>query len=132
MGAKMMKVPDEPYLRQAGMLPERERMIAFEAADVTIAPTPDDLLAQPVLESMAVGTPVLASARNASAVAHCRRANAGLYYENREEFVEMLRLIARNPELREKLGEAGRRYVDQHYRWDAVVGRFERLIGRVR
>jgi glycosyltransferase involved in cell wall biosynthesis len=132
MGAKMMRVPDEPYLRQAGMLADRERMIAFEAADVTIAPAPDDLLAQPVLESMAVGTPVLASARNASAVAHCRRANAGLFYENREEFVEALRMIARNPELRERLGEAGRRYVDQHYRWDAVIGRFERLIGRVR
>jgi glycosyltransferase involved in cell wall biosynthesis len=132
MGVKMMRVPDEPYLRQAGMLPERERMIAFEAADVTIAPAPDDLLAEPVLESMAVGTPVLASARNASAVAHCRRANAGLFYENREEFVEALRLIAQSPDLRDRLGEAGRRYVDQHYRWDAVVTRFERLIGRVR
>ena len=90
------------------MLPERERMIAFEAADLTIAPSPDDLLAQAVLESMAVGTPVLASARNAAAVAHCRRANGGLYYENREEFVEMLRLIAREPQMRERLGEAGR------------------------
>ena len=76
MGVKMMRVRDEPYLRQAGMLPERERMIAFEAADVTIAPSPDDLLAQSVLESLAVGTPVLASARNAAAVEHCRRANA--------------------------------------------------------
>ena len=132
MGVKMMRVPDEPYLRQAGMLPERERMIAFEAADLTIAPSPDDLMAQSVLESMAVGTPVLASARNAAAVAHCRRANGGLYYENREEFVEMLRLIARDPQLRGRLGEAGRRYVDQHYRWDAVLGRFERLLGRIK
>ena len=40
MGVKMMKVPDEPYLRQAGVLPDRERMIAYEAADVTIAPGP--------------------------------------------------------------------------------------------
>jgi glycosyltransferase involved in cell wall biosynthesis len=107
-------------------------MIAFEAADLTIAPSPDDLLVQPVLESMAVGTPVLASARNAAAVAHCRRANGGLFYENREEFVEALRLLARDVTLRERLGEAGRRYIDQHYRWDAVIGRFERLIGRVR
>jgi glycosyltransferase involved in cell wall biosynthesis len=114
------------------MLPDRERMIAFEAADITIAPSPDDLMAQAVLESMAVGTPVLASARNAAAVAHCRRANGGLYYETRDEFVEMLRLMSRDARLRERLGEAGRRYVDQHYRWDAVVTRFERLIGRVR
>ena len=63
MGVKMMKVPEEPYLRLAGVLPDRERMIAYEAADVTLAPASDDLLAQPVLESLAVGTPVLASAR---------------------------------------------------------------------
>ena len=25
MGVKMMKVPDEPYVRQAGVLPDRER-----------------------------------------------------------------------------------------------------------
>lgn len=132
MGVKMMRVPDEPYLRQAGMLPERERMIAFEAADVTIAPAPDDLMAQTVLESMAVGTPVLASARNLAAVAHCRRANGGLFYSNREEFVEGLRLLTRDAELRSQLGDQGRRYVEQHYRWDAVLGRFERLMGRVR
>jgi glycosyltransferase involved in cell wall biosynthesis len=57
MGVKMMKVPEEPYLRLAGVLPDRERMTAYEAADVTIAPASDDLLAQPLLESLAVGTP---------------------------------------------------------------------------
>jgi glycosyltransferase involved in cell wall biosynthesis len=80
MGVKMMKVPEEPYIRLAGVLPERERMIAYEAADVTIAPSADDLVAQPLLESLAVGTPVLASARNDAAVEHCKRAHAGLYY----------------------------------------------------
>ena len=44
MGVKMMKVPDEPYIRLPGVLPDRERMIAYEAADVTLAPDPDDLL----------------------------------------------------------------------------------------
>jgi glycosyltransferase involved in cell wall biosynthesis len=132
MGVKMMKVPEEPYIRMAGVLPDRERMVAYEAADVTIAPASDDLLAQPLLESLAVGTPVLASARNEAAVEHCRRANAGLYYASREEFVEALRTITTNHRLREKLGENGRQYVRQHYRWEAVLGRFDRLVGKVR
>ncbi len=132
MGLKLMKVPDEPYIRLAGVLPERERMIAYEAADVTLAPTAEDLLAQPVLESLAVGTPVLASARNMAAVDHCRAANAGLYYANRDEFVEALRLLTTNTRLRERLGENGRNYVRQEYRWDAVLARFDRLVARVR
>jgi glycosyltransferase involved in cell wall biosynthesis len=132
IGMKMMKVPEEPYLRLAGVIPDRERMTAYEAAEVTIAPASDDLLAQPLLESLAVGTPVLASARNAAAVDHCRRAGAGLYYANRDEFVGALALLAKNTSLREKLGANGRAYIRSHHRWEGVLGRFDRLISRVR
>lgn len=132
MGVKMMKLSEEPYLRLAGVLPDRERMAAYEAAEVTIAPASDDLLAQPLLESMAVGTPVLANAANVAAVEHCRRANGGLYYANREEFSDALRLMMSNNRLRESLGDNGRRYVQQHYRWDSVLGRFDRLVARIK
>ena len=119
MGVKMMKVPEEPYVRLAGVLPDRERMIAYEAADVTIAPASDDLLAQPLLESLAVGTPVLASARNAAAVEHCRRANAGLYYREPRGVRRGAAAADDNTRLREKLGENGRSYIRQYHRWDA-------------
>jgi glycosyltransferase involved in cell wall biosynthesis len=132
MGVKMMKVPEEPYVRLAGVLPERERMIAYEAADVTLAPASNDLVSQSLLESMAVGTPVLASALNESAVDHCRRANAGLYYGTREEFVAALHLLIPNRRLRDRLGENGRSYVRQQFRWEAVLGRFDRLVAKVR
>jgi glycosyltransferase involved in cell wall biosynthesis len=132
LGVKMMKVPDLPRVRLAGVLPDRERMAAYEAADVTIAPVPDDMLAQATLESFAVGTPVLASARNPAAVEHCVQGNAGLFYSGRDEFVEALRLLAANTRLREALGRNGRNYVRQQYRWDHVLGRFERLVSRVR
>ncbi|OFW50057.1 MAG: hypothetical protein A3G77_05880 [Acidobacteria bacterium RIFCSPLOWO2_12_FULL_68_19] len=132
MGVKMMKVPEQPYLRLAGVLPDRERMVAYEAADVTLAPEPDDLLATTVLESLAVGTPALVNARNHAAVDHCRRAHAGLYYATRAEFIEALRLLMHDPRLRARLGENGRRYVRQHYRWEAVLGRFERLVAKAK
>ena len=132
MGVKLMKVPEAPHIRMPGIVADRERMIAYEAAEVTLAPDPDDLLAQPVLESLAVGTPVLASARNEAAVEHCRRAHAGLYYANREEFVESLQLMMTNTRLREQLGENGRQYINQHHRWDVAMARFERLVMRVR
>lgn len=132
MGIKMMKVPDAPYLRQAGVLPDRERMIAYEAADVTLAPSSRDLLAENVLESMAVGTPVLAAAMNPAAMEHLRRSNAGLYYATREEFVEGLRMITGNATLREKMGDNGREYIRQHHRWDVVMARFERLVSKIK
>lgn len=132
MGVKMMKVPDARYLRLAGVLPDRERMMAYESAEVTLMPVPDDLILQPLLESFAVGTPVLANARNLAAAEHCRRAGGGLYYANRHEFVDALRLLMTDSRLRGRLGEGGRQYVRQHYRWEPVLGRFERLVSKVR
>jgi glycosyltransferase involved in cell wall biosynthesis len=131
MGVKMMTVPEAPYLRLAGVLPDRERMTAYEAASITIAPGDRDLLSQSLLESLAVGTPVLANAANEAAVEHCRRANAGLYYANRDEFVGALKVL-QTPSMRERMGENGRRYIRNHHQWDAVMGRFERLVGRIR
>jgi glycosyltransferase involved in cell wall biosynthesis len=132
LGVKMMKVPESPNVRHAGVLPDRERMAAYEAADLSIFPGREDPISQPLLESLAVGTPVLVSARNAAAVEHCRRAGAGLYYANREEFVEALRLLMTDTRLRRALGEGGRRYARQEYRWEPVLGRFERLLARAR
>jgi glycosyltransferase involved in cell wall biosynthesis len=132
MGLKMLKVPDAPYLRLSGVLPDRERVAAYEAASVTIAPGTGDLLAESTLESLAVGTPVLASTGNAAAVDHCREAGGGLCYGNREEFVEALTLLSRRPDLRRQMSACGRRYVREHHQWEAVVGRFERLVGRAR
>jgi glycosyltransferase involved in cell wall biosynthesis len=132
MGVKMMKVPEQRDLVLAGVLPDRERMTAYEAADVTIAPASDDLLAQAPLESFAVGTPVLASARNPAAVAHCLKSNAGLFYASRDEFIECLDLLAHDTRMREALGENGRQYVRQYYRWDQVLSRLDRLVSRVR
>jgi glycosyltransferase involved in cell wall biosynthesis len=132
LGVKMMKLPVEPWLRSAGLLPDRDRLAALEAADVALAPDPDDIIAEHTLDGMAAGTAVLASARNPAAVDHVRRSNAGLYYGNRHEFVEAMRLLTSNDRLREALGRNGRRYVQQHYRWDAVLGRFERLVGKIK
>ena len=132
LGVKMMKVPEMASVRMAGVLPDRERLAAFEAADVTIAPSPDDLCAESVLESMAAGTPVLTNARNDAAVEHCRNSNAGLYYANRDEFVEAMRALMDDDALRDSLGRNGLEYARQHFGWDAVLARFERLVTSIR
>jgi glycosyltransferase involved in cell wall biosynthesis len=132
LGVRLMKVPPAPYLRLAGVLPIRDRMAAYEASDVTFAPDSEDVSSESVLESFAAGTPVLAPAANAAAVDHCRKSGGGLFYANRDEFVATLTRLMQDDALRTKLGENGRRYVRQHYNWEAVIGRMERLLTRVR
>ncbi len=130
MGAKMMALPEEPFIRFAGMLSDRERTQALEAATVVVAPSPYESLSLLALEAFAVGTPVLANAR--SEVEHCVRSNAGLWYADRDEFVECLKLLVADARLRAAMGRNGREYVRRNYRWDVVLGKYERIFARVR
>jgi glycosyltransferase involved in cell wall biosynthesis len=132
MGAKMMPLPDDPHVKFAGLLPEEERLHALEAATVVVVPSPYESLSLLALESFAVGTPVLANARSEVLVEHCRRSHAGLFYANRWEFVEALKLLIKDARLRAEMGRNGKAYVNQHYRWNTVLAKYERLFSRLR
>ncbi len=132
MGAKLMPIPETPYIRFAGMLSEVERLEALAAADVVIVPSPLESLSLLALESMAVGTPVLCNARAEVLVEHCRQSNAGLFYAERDEFVEALRLLFADQQLRRRMGRNGRDYVNRNYRWDVILAKYERIIAGMR
>ncbi len=132
MGAKMMALPEDPSIRFAGMLSEGERLQALEAATVVVCPSPYESLSLLALEAMSAGTPVLVNARSAVLVEHCLRSNGGLFYADRDEFVECLKLLIADESLRRALGDNGRDYVQQSYRWDVVLDKYERLFAKVR
>ncbi len=132
MGAKLMSLPEDPFIRFAGLLSDTERVEALEAANVVICPSPYESLSLLALEAMSVGTPVLVNARSAVLVEHCVRSNAGLWYSDRDEFNECLSLLVADPRLRTALGRNGVDYVKQHYRWDVVLGKYERIFAKVR
>jgi glycosyltransferase involved in cell wall biosynthesis len=132
MGVKLMSLPEEPFIRFAGLLSDRERVQALEAATVVVCPSPYESLSLVALEAMAVGTPVLANARSTVLVEHCINGNGGLYYADRDEFVECLELLVGDTRLRAALGRSGRDYVRRNYRWDVVLGKYDRIFAKVR
>jgi glycosyltransferase involved in cell wall biosynthesis len=132
MGVKLMALPEEPFIRFAGLLSDRERLQALEAATVVVVPSPYESLSLLALEALSVGTPVLVNARSAVLVEHCVRSNGGLYYADRDEFVACLNLLMGDEELRRALGRNGREYIRKHYRWDVVLSKYERIFAKVR
>jgi glycosyltransferase involved in cell wall biosynthesis len=132
MGVKLMSLPEEPFIRFAGLLSDSERLQALEAATVVVCPSPYESLSLLALEALSVGTPILANARSAVLVEHCVGSNGGLYYADRDEFVECLELLVGDERLRAALGRNGRDYVRRSYRWDVVLGKYERLFAKIR
>jgi glycosyltransferase involved in cell wall biosynthesis len=54
---------------------------------------------------------------------HCRQSNGGLYFKDFFEFEACLNFLLERPLLRRRMGELGRRYVQQNYAWPAVAER---------
>ena len=132
MGLKLMPLPEEPFINFAGLLSEQERLQALEAATVVVVPSPYESLSLLALEALAVGTPILCNARSDVLVDHCLRSNGGLFYADRDEFVDCLKLLIADEQLRAAMGRAGREYVRRNYRWDVVLGKLDRMIARVK
>src|SRR5262249_31061246 len=65
-------------------------------------------------------------------VDHCRRSQAGLYYGDRWEFVEALKLLMKDGALRSAMGANGKAYVDRHYGWSTILTKYERMFARLR
>jgi glycosyltransferase involved in cell wall biosynthesis len=131
MGVKLMPLPEEPFIKFAGLLSETERGQALEAATVVVVPSPFESLSLLALEAFSVGTPVLANARSEVLVDHCVSSNAGLFYADRYEFVECLNTLVRDERLRAALGRNGRDYVRKNYRWDVILSKYERIFGKI-
>ena len=58
----------------------------------------------------------------------CRRSGGGIPYRGFPEFEAALEVLGEDRGLRDRLGAAGRRFVEERYAWDTVLDRYERLL----
>jgi glycosyltransferase involved in cell wall biosynthesis len=128
IGNLAMDLPDVKGVRYLGYLSEPDKAAAQAGAEFVLCPSPYESLSIALLEGFALGVPGLVNARSAVLQDHCRRANGGLYYEGADEFVGAFGLLFQDRALRGALGDNGRRYVRENYRWDVVLARYRELI----
>ena len=131
VGNPVMPVPDHPQIRHLGFVSDLEKFDAMAAAELLVMPSYYESLSMVTLEAWALGRPVIANGGCDVLAGQCIRSNAGLFYENYEEFAEALHTILAHNTLRQALGENGRTYFNTHYTWPVIeqkyLGMLERL-----
>jgi hypothetical protein len=132
VGGSVMPVPSHPRIRHLGYLPDEDKFDAIAAAEVLIMPSFYESLSIVALEAWALGRPVLANGRCDVLRGQCVRSNAGLYYDNYEEFAEALHRIETDRGLGDALGEHGRQFYSRHYTWPTIERRYLEVLERVR
>jgi glycosyltransferase involved in cell wall biosynthesis len=122
------QIPD--LLTQPGVIhvPWREDAPQyFRAADLFVFPTLEEGSPLVIYEAMAMGLPIVTSPMGAGNV--LRDGQEGLVIDpyDQEALIESIRLLARDADLRRRLGEAARARAAQ-YTWERVAARRHALI----
>jgi glycosyltransferase involved in cell wall biosynthesis len=127
-GGGSMPIPKHVKICYIGFVTEREKESLLTNAELLIMPSPYESLSLVTLEAMAAGVPVLVNGDCDVLKGHCIRSNAGLWYQNYEEFIECIVLLTTNSKLRQIMKVNGIKYVTENYSWDMVIKKYLALL----
>lgn len=113
-----------PHVLDVGFVSESEKREAMAGASAFCQPSTNESFSIVLLEAWLAGAPALVHARCAVTVDHCRRSGGGLWFMTYAEFETELLLLLRRPDIRQRLGAAGRAYVVCEYSWPRILARF--------
>ena len=78
-----------------------------------------------------VGTPVVVHGKCPVTRHHVVESRGGLYFSSSGDLGAVTSFYLERPQVRQAHVEAGRRYVEVEYCWDAVISRFERTVAKL-
>ncbi|MFN8062005.1 MAG: glycosyltransferase family 4 protein [Vicinamibacterales bacterium] len=128
IGNSILPIPDSPYVRHLGFLPDEDKFDAIAAAEALMMPSFFESLSMVALEAWALGRPVLANGRCDVLRGQCVRSNAGLFYDTFEEFAEALSILTIDTDLSGALGRNGRAFYERHYTWPVIERRYDDML----
>jgi glycosyltransferase involved in cell wall biosynthesis len=131
IGSNVIEVPKHPRIRHLGFLSDEDKFDALAASDLLIMPSPFESLSMVALEAWALGKPVLANGKCDVLKGQCIRSNAGLYYEDFEEFAEALYLLEASGPLGAILGRNGAEFFRRNYTWAVIERKYLDMFARL-
>ena len=123
IGSGRVRVPERVrrHVVELGFVPPADKLDAYTAALALCQPSLLESFSIVMMEAWLCGTPTLVHGGCAVTREHSLAANGGLWFENYFEFVETVELLLGDPDLRRRLGAAGRAYVMANFTWDRVT-----------
>ncbi|HWS47453.1 MAG TPA: glycosyltransferase family 4 protein, partial [Acidimicrobiia bacterium] len=123
--------PAHPDIVVAGAVADAVKWGLLRGARALVSPSAFESFSIVLMEAWSVGTPALVNRRCAVTLDHARRSGGGLAFGSYAEFEVALDRIGATVAVRDAIGAAGRRYVDDHFRWPDVVARYAAFLGRI-
>ena len=127
IGREVMPIPRHEGIIHLGFQDEQTKWNAMAACDWLVVPSRYESLSMVLLETWAVGRPAIVNGQCDVLVGHCRKANAGLWYSDSEEFCGVLSFV--DGATKNAMGRHGAAYVRANYSWQTVEQKYLGLLG---
>jgi|tagenome__1003787_1003787.scaffolds.fasta_scaffold20989969_9 glycosyltransferase involved in cell wall biosynthesis len=131
LGELLVDDPKRPDVIVTGFVDEATRNGALAGSLGLVHPSYFESFAMVLTESFAQRRPALVQRRAAVLAGHAERSSGAIPYTGFAEFEAAVERLRTDSALADRLGAAGRRYVEQEYGWDVVLDRYEHTLDRV-
>jgi len=131
LGKETMVVPKEADILSLGFVSEQDKFNGIKSSKLLIMPSKYESLSMVLLESWLCNTAVLVNGKCDVLKGQCIRSNAGLYYENYDEFEGCLDVLLANDEMRPIMGKNGMKFVLQNYSWENIEKRYISILQKI-
>jgi len=129
VGESVSSLPDHPDVIFTGFLDEAGKRNALAGALALIQPSRFESFSIVLCESWVQHRPALVHADSEVLTGQARRSGGAIPYRGFAQFEAALDMLVADPQLADRLGESGYRYVDERYRWNRVLDVFEAAAG---
>ena len=126
LGSEIIDIPDHPMIKHLGFVSAEDKHALLRGSKLLVMPSSLESLSMVLLEAWASKKPVLANGESDVLRGQCIRADGGLYYRSKAEFIVCLQELLKNSFLRSRLGSLGNKYFRINYNWGVIKQKYER------
>lgn len=130
VGEPVVTLPRHPDVITTGFVDEATKHDAIAGALALVQPSYYESFSIVLAEGWAHRKPALVQGRCAVLAGQARRSGGAIPYEGYAQFEAAVDLLTQRADLRERLGAAGRAYVEANYEWGHVLDGYEAFLDR--
>ena len=122
----------EEDILDLGFVSQQDKFDAYGAAEFLCNPSTAESFSLVIMESWIAGRPVLVHADCAVTRYFAESSGGGLSFRTAEEFEQNAERLLRNRKEAAMMGEKGRKYVMDRFRWDRITEKYISYFGKVK